>query len=277
MKNRDWLSKALPVLLAVSGPVLATAGCVPQLNDPDYGPLTSTFAVSDYFAPSGFMGDGANPGYLTVDFNESHCKKRPDGARGHCYTFTYYMDPNNVNPWAGAFWVYPTNSWGARPGYAIDSTKFQQVRFYAAVDMPTPITKGGNASYFNGLAGGINANGFYMKTNDAGVVTQMEHDDVIKAGTSVKIGTELGADFKQIHIPLDGQTPATELIGAFAWSMDFPADSCTCSIPGVKVLECTSATDANGNPTPGKVNCPNPVTIHIDDIVWDTNPPPATP
>jgi hypothetical protein len=278
MKNRDWLSKAL-LLMAVGGNVLATAGCVPQLNDPDYGPLTSTFAVSDYFAPSGFMGDGANPGYLTVDFDEAHCKQpRPAGHQGRCYTFTYYMDPKDSNPWAGVYWVYPTNSWGARPGYAIDSTKFHQVRFSAAVEVPTPNTKGGNPSLFNGLTGGIFANGFYTKKTDAGVVTQMEHDDVIKAGTSVTIGKELGSDWKQINIPLVNQDPATELIGAFAWSMDFPSDSCTCSIPGIKVLSCTSGMDPDGNPIPiGTVNCPTPVTVHIDDIVWDTNPPPATP
>src|SRR4051812_23912395 len=119
MKNRDWLSKALLGIASLALPLM-TAGCVPQLDDPDYGPLTSTFAVSDIFSPSGFMGDGANPGYLTVDFHQENCKQpRPVGAQGNCYTFTYYMDPKANLNWAGVYWVFPTNSWGARPGYNI--------------------------------------------------------------------------------------------------------------------------------------------------------------
>ena len=270
MKNRAWLLKVLFVL-AVAAPPIAAAGCVPQLNDPDYGPLTSTFAVSDIFSPSGFMGDGANPGYLTVDFDQSHCKQpRPVGARGNCYTFTYFMDPTGNLFWAGVYWVYPTNSWGSRPGYQIQSANFQQVRFSAALDMPTPATtKGGGTSFFNGIAGGIDGRGFYDRTNDAGVVTNVEHDDTINEKDIFAIGTDIGPDFKQFHLPLAGQPTATELIGAFAWSMDFPSDSCTCSVNVSSPAECVDMG--------GKLNCPQPVTIHIDDIVWDTNPPPATP
>jgi hypothetical protein len=264
MKNRDWLSKALFVL-AIAAPALGALGCAPRLDDPDLGPLTSTFAVSDIFSPSGFMGDGENPGYLTVDFEEAHCKQpRPPGAQGRCYSFLYYADPTSNRFWAGAYWVYPTNSWGVRPGYRIDSSKFQQVRFWAAVDMPTPITKnGGGNTFFNGIAGGIDAAMFYGP---------LEHDDKIKEKDVFQIGTDITSEYKQFHLPLAGQPQADELIGAFAWSLDFPNDSCTCSVPGKPAGDCN---DDNGNP--GQVNCPSPVRIYIDDIVWDTNPPPATP
>jgi hypothetical protein len=259
MKNRDWLLKALFRMAVVALP-LAAAGCLPSLNDPDYGPLTSTFVVSDIFSPSGFMGDGANPGYLTVDFQESHCKQpRPAGHQGRCYSFTYYADPTGNMFWAGVYWVFPTNSWGSRPGYVIDSTKFQQVRFYAAIEMPTPSTKsGGGDTFFNGIAGGIDGKGFYGPS---------EHDDKISEKDIFQIGTDIGPEFKQLHLPLVNQPAATELIGAFAWSIDFPSDSCTCSVAVSSPVECTSSG--------GKLNCPTPIKVFLDDIVWDTAPAPT--
>jgi hypothetical protein len=269
MKNRDWLLKALSGLAVVALP-FAAVGCSPSLNDPDYGPLTSTFPVSDIFSPSGFMGDGANPGYLTVDFDESHCKQpRPLRAMGRCYTFTYFADPKPDMPWAGAYWVFPTNSWGSRPGYAIDGSKFQQVRFSAALDMPTPPTKNvGGTPLFNGVAGGIDGQGFYGPACDNIDQHGCTHSDTIKVVKSFHIGTEIGSDFQQFHMPLAGMT-ANELVGAFAWSMDFPNDSCTCSVPVSSPAVCS----AMG----GQRTCPSPVIVHIDDIVWDTAPPPPTP
>jgi hypothetical protein len=266
MEARDWFRIALVGFASIALP-LGAAGCVPTLNDPPALPLTSTFAVSDIFSPSGFMGDGANPGYLTVDFD--HCKEpRPAGAQGRCYTFTYYADGTKKLYWAGVFWVFPTNSWGARPGYAIDSARFQQVRFYAALEMPTPITKdGGGNTYLNGIAGKINGGGFYGDPCTSINQNGCEHQDKIRAEEVFQIGTDVGPDYKQFRIPLAGQPVAEELIGAFAWSMDFPNDSCSCSVAGVPAAQCTDMG--------GKVNCPTPVKIYIDDIVWDTAPLPT--
>ncbi len=239
---------------------LTIAACLPSLNDPDYGPLNETFAVSDFFSPSGFMGDGAKQGFLSVDFREEFCKQpRPTGARGRCYSFTYYMDGSSNMMWGGVYWVYPTNSWGARPGYMLDSARFKQVSFYAAVEMPTPSTKsGGGDCFFNGIAGGIDAKGFYGPT---------EHDDKIRAQEVYQVGTDIGPDYKQFHVSLANQPAAAELVGAFAWSIDFPSDSCTCTVAGALPLECTSMG--------GVLSCPKPVKIYLDDVVWDTAPPPT--
>jgi hypothetical protein len=302
MKHFDSLLKATLGIALCALPLGAT-GCLPSLNDPDYGPLNSQFPVSDIFSPSGFMGDGAKPGYLTVDFEESHCKQpRPAGHQGRCYTFTYYMDPTAKLMWAGAYWVFPTNSWGVRPGYAFDATKFQQVRFYAAVETPAPGTMntGGNI-FLNSIAGGIKGGGFYGPpcptinhyTTDAkfnemgqldpnGTITKnvaCEHDDGFRAEEDFTIGKDVGPDYKQFHIPVanaianatDPMTGAPkipdELIGAFAWSMAFPNDSCICSIHVDSNAECVD--------TGGVLTCPQPVKIYLDDIVWDTAPPPT--
>jgi hypothetical protein len=270
MKYRDSLLKATLGFALCALPLAAT-GCLPSLNDPDYGPLTSQFVVSDIFSPSGFMGDGATPGYMTVDFDVAHCKQpRPPGAQGYCYSFTYFMDPTHNLDWAGAYWVFPTNSWGAYPGYAIQSQNFQQVRFWAAIDMPTPATAaGGGTTFFNGIAGGIDGNGFYGPncTNGPRDFSRCTHVDKVRAQEVYEIGKDIGPDFKQFHISLAGQPATDELVGAFAWSMNFPSDSCTCSIPGLSRNECLAMN--------GTTNCATPVKVYIDDIVWDTAPPPT--
>jgi hypothetical protein len=77
------------------------------------GPIVGPFVVSNFYTPSGFMGDGAVPNRLTVDINRNCREPRPPGAQGDCYRFTYR--PGDVK-WAGAFWVAPANNWGTEPG-----------------------------------------------------------------------------------------------------------------------------------------------------------------
>ncbi len=114
------------------------------------GPLDGPFVVSDHFTPSGFMGDGAIPGRLTVGINQNCKKPRPAGAQGDCYHFLYKV--GDVK-WAGAYWVYPSNSWGTVPGRNVvgpndlgpnpdgsgEMRGYHYVRFYAAIDpLPMP-------------------------------------------------------------------------------------------------------------------------------------------
>ena len=304
--KHHWLLKTT-LRMALGMLPLAAAGCLPSLNDPDFGPLTSTFAVSDIFSPSGFMGDGAKPGYLTVDFQEANCKQpRPAGAQGRCYSFTYFMDPTSNNPWAGVYWVFPTNSWGVRPGYAFQAANFKQVRFYAAVEMPPQNTMNmGTTINLNSIAGGIKGNGFYGPTcptvNDHTVVAKVnemgqldpngmftanvpcEHDDGFRAENDFPIPAAVTSEYKQFHVDLTTAIAAAtdpitgaprlpdEIVGAFAWSLAFPNDSCVCSkqLPDGNNSHCLDMG--------GTLNCPQPVKIYLDDIVWDTTAPPPTP
>ena len=100
---------AAALLLALP---LAACGPKDEAERAQSGPIKGAFLVSNFFTPSGLMGDGAVPDRVTVDINE-HCKERPPGAQGDCYRFTYI--PAEVH-WAGAFWVYPANNWGATRG-----------------------------------------------------------------------------------------------------------------------------------------------------------------
>jgi hypothetical protein len=276
----------------------AATGCLPSISDLDSGPLTKTFALSDYYTPSGYMGDGANFGSLVGQTNAG-CKPRPAGARGNCYVFTYYPNHTDSEPWAGVFWVFPANNWGSSYGHAIDSTRFKQVRFYAAIEGPTPYTVGGSVPNLKLIAGTINdPNGTYTQDGN------LQHIDGIGVTTSKKVGSEVTTELKQFHMPIDesarqhlcnlgppysdncatvmdanGQpvldptngSPilyANDLIGGFAWALPYPRDSVQCA---------DGTTDCRGqNKTSQFVN-PKPVKIYFDDIVWDTEPAPATP
>jgi hypothetical protein len=296
---------AWPVGLAAAA--LTAAGCLPSIGDLDNGPLTSTFAVSDVFSPSGYMGDGEFFGNLVGSTNEG-CKERPPGARGNCYAFTYYPNHMDLDPWAGVFWVFPSNSWGSTSGHAIDISKFQQISFWAAVDGPTPFTVGGNPVQFVGQAGGIDPKG--------GFVTKGEVDyvDGVHTSNSWDVNAPMNGingTMQQFHVPISafdkafgcqdpsgrnpdgtpsmkapnckptaaavamGLTPeqahamvmeeATFLIGAFAWAMHYPIDAPTCA---------DGTTACHMDQHSSQFVNPGPVHIYIDDLVWDTAPPP---
>src|ERR1700736_3021317 len=133
---RQGLRLAWPLRLAALA--LTVAGCLPSISDLDHGPLNSTFAVSDFFSPSGYMGDGEFFGKMIGTTNEGCKQPRPPGARGNCYSFTYQPNDIDVDPWAGVFWVFPANSWGSTSGHAIDIAQFKQISFWAAIEGPTP-------------------------------------------------------------------------------------------------------------------------------------------
>jgi len=280
MRNSLGRSK-LPNVGTLLVLAFASVGCMPQLNDPDRGPLTQTFAVSDYFSPSGFMGDGEQLGLVTMEVNQG-CKDRPPGARGNCYHFRYYMDVSHNLHWAGVYWVFPSNSWGSRPGYAFRGSNFKQVHFYASIESPSPNTKmGGGTSFFNGIVGQINGNGFYgtqcTPAQEAVRAMGCEYEDKIGGENSYAIGTDItgGPLQKFTLIPSDITTgmDADELIGGFAWSIDFPSDSCVC--PGITLAAGESVLDCASKG--GTLTCPNPIDVYLDDIIWDTTPPPAPP
>jgi hypothetical protein len=311
------LRLAWPLRLAAL--VMLTAGCLPSISDLDTGPLNSTFAVSDFFAPSGYMGDGKFFGRLSGTPNVG-CKPNGSLHRGSCYAFTYY--PNNVDedPWAGVFWVFPSNSWGATSGHAIDVAKFKQISFWAAVDGPKPYLDDDQMVPFSGQAGGIDPKGRYA--HDGG----KDYVDGVNTGTSSwLVGDPAGvtSEMKQFHIPLtdfqkaagcqdpfpDPKMPtvpnpskaincqpsaaarqmglsaeqahamlldeATYLIGAFAWAVHYPRNAVAGCVPAVDPNTNMPIADCRkGVHTSLYVN-PPPVHIYLDDIVWDTQDPPA--
>jgi hypothetical protein len=227
-----------PVAIILTALLVGSSGCLPSIDNLDDGPLDSTFAVTDVFTPSGFMGDGATFAHLYMDVNKNCQTPRPANARGYCYKFTYYKDttPTGVS-WAGVFWVFPANNWGTRKGHAMDTTRFHQLRYSASVQYPEPLPE------FAGMGlKGVQPNFFYGK------IMGFENTDAVGGTVFPQISDQLAP--YSILFP-DGQlTSANDsLIGGFGWSIEFPSWADPAS----------------------------PLIIHVDDIVWDTAAPPAPP
>ena len=183
-----------PAMPPPDGSSAPDAGGAPDA--PQAGPQALPMTVSDYFAPSGFMGDGGeSPTALVVQL--MNCKQpRPSTAAGDCYHVTY--TPATLN-WAGVYWQYPENNWGAMPGKQVEAGA-TKVTFYAAGKT------GGEKLQF--LAGG---------EDDA----NLPHHDGFKATTMITLTTTL----TQYQIDLSGGTYDTGVLGAFAWTFAEPQGS----------------------------------------------------
>ncbi len=162
------------------------------------------FAVSQYFSPTGGMGDAASVGHLEL-LDKTDCKTRPAGAVGSCYAFEYV--PGELL-WAGIYWQYPEANWGATAGLPVHGDKFSKVTFQAAV------ATGQEQIKF--VIGGIGID------PPAGVPTY-EHTDQMKLEMTLTVTSDWQTF--EMTVPkqsADGTTPITELLGAFAWYANYP-------------------------------------------------------
>ena len=185
------------------GAVGAVSGCgsdktASNLTDsgtPVATPAPLPLTVSDVFAPSGYMGDGATPGAIQVD--TTACKTpRPAAALGDCYKVTYTL---GTLGWAGVYWQYPANNWGASPGKQI-AAGATKVAFYAAG------AAGGELLQF--LAGGENDG--TLPYHDAFKVTQNQ---------------TLTTSLAPYTVDLTGHAYDTGVLGGFAWIATAPLGS----------------------------------------------------
>lgn len=157
------------------------------------------FAVSDQFTASGFMGDGAMPGVVTLHIDDAACLPRPPGALGSCYAFVYTAPAAGGLGWAGVVWQAPVDNWGQFPGKPI-APGATQVTFQAATDT------GALAVDFR--AGGL------MGGADPVTGVPYPHGDTFAADATVTPATALGA----AQVPFPAATSYDRVLGGFAWS-----------------------------------------------------------
>jgi len=156
------------------------------------------FVVDTVFVSSGFMGDGAMAGTITMtpaktgDSTDCNGKRASSTASGSCHVVVYAPPASGGMGWGGVYWQYPANNWGMKPGYAIPAGA-KKVTFQAKG------AKGGEKVTF--LAGGI---------IDAG----KPYTDSVKATAMVV----LTADWAPYTIDLSGQS-YTQVLGGFGWTM----------------------------------------------------------
>jgi hypothetical protein len=244
---------------------LAIVACGPpaEADRTKSGPIVGPFVVSDFFTPSGLMGDGEIPGRVSEGIDENCKMPRPPGAQGDCYHFLWRADQDKPEPldahWMGAYWVYPSNSWGTVPGRALQPPLdlgpdgkggelhgYKRVRFWAAVDvLPNPPI----LRYF---VGGINGPSAKppQPYSDQGCQI-FAGDDTTDPPTPRTVSCDVGVfmvgnpqdltlttTWQQFSLDISNWG-LTSLIGAFGFSM-------------------------NDTENPSHV-----VSLYIDDVVWD--------
>jgi hypothetical protein len=101
--------------------VVLVGACGPTASPAFTGPLPVPFNVSDYFAPTGYEGDGANIEDVTlVTMVNDACPTRSPTPTGDCYSVTYRVGALDATQgFAGVLWQYPANNFGAYPGHAV--------------------------------------------------------------------------------------------------------------------------------------------------------------
>jgi len=226
-------SLSLSSVLTLCVPLLFAA-CAPKAGQPRLPPA-GAFTVSDYFAASGAMADGngmSSPGMIvTTQYTGSKCgdKQRAAGARGSCYVFDYVPGPNLF---AGVYFQYPANNWGAQPGLPVHSDKFNQLSFKFAVG-------DNNQTMLSFAIGGI---GYPMHT-DADIAMGITNSDQFTTSVTPDATPDGNWQAKTIRIQPAELPNITNIIGAFAWYASYPVGS-----------------DYNTLP---------PTTVYIDDLVYE--------
>ena len=160
--------------------------------------VTLPLAVSSVFVPSGYMGDGSTAGAVammplkTTDPQDCGGDRSP-AAIGTCYTVTY-TPVSGGQGWAGVYWQYPANNWGAQGGLGIPAGATE-------VSIWAKGAAGGESLTL--VAGGIETTG-------------MAHEDTFKANSTATLTTS----WAQYTITL----PSTygPVLGGFAWSVAAP-------------------------------------------------------
>jgi hypothetical protein len=211
-----------------AGTSLLALACAPKAAEKK-APPEGPFALSDYYAPSGAMGDGATPGNLVIG-TQATCKDRPSGARGYCYSFQYvasnpYTTPisksTGVCNWAGLFFQYPDNNWGTEPGLPIPTGKLTKVTFQVAVGAGTELMTfqmGGVGLPPLPDGGPPPPPGTACPPAETPVPPNY---DTLSAITMQNVGTE----WQKMELPLTMRDPSatpaatTNLIGALSWGI----------------------------------------------------------
>jgi hypothetical protein len=167
-------------------------------STPPSTPITLPVTVSDHFLPTGGMGDAVVAGAVTLATDPAACAGEPAAAtKGTCYTVTYHPQPIVApapSTWAGFYWQYPANNWGAMPPQII-ATGAKDISFYA---------KGmaGNES-ITFEAGGI--------TNT--ISTATPYTDSFNVTQTFKLTTT----WTKYTLPMTGLAYGGGVLGGFAW------------------------------------------------------------
>jgi len=184
------------------------AACTPDPSPAFTAPLPVPFTVSDYFAPTGYEGDGANVEDVTlVTMVTEICPTRSPTPLGDCYSITYRDGAFDATQgFAAVVWQYPGNNFGAYAGHAV-----------------SPGAKA-VTGWIRGAAGGEKVTLQVGGTNDP---TQAYQDSLTVQSSPITLTT----DWQSFSIPL----PSTysQVLSAFGWVVKAPVPGTPGAPPSV--------------------------------------------
>ena len=216
--------------------------------------------VDGFYAASGFFGDSGD-----IAVTEA-CPVRGGGGAGACRTWSY---ARGAMGFAGAFWQYPENNFGALPGFPMPrgATRISFSAWGAAGGEVVKFLAG-----FAPDASGAR-DGFARETRDITLTTTPTEYTISLVG--VRYALVAGAFGWVAGLP-DGAGPLTFYLDDVRWER-IPED--LSSVPG-----CMDADASNHNPgaTMDDGSCLYPVTFEVDmtcpdpagafSTVWVTGP-----
>ncbi|MBS2024963.1 MAG: hypothetical protein JST92_21400 [Deltaproteobacteria bacterium] len=223
---------------------LAIAALVSCGDGAGSGTTTATLplAIDDYFAASGYFGDGATPGAIS---DSPGCTQRAGSHRGVCHLFTW-TPITPATSFAGVYWQYPANNWGtdATPGRTMPQGA-KSISFWAWGK-----SGGEQLQFFAGLQPN---DGFKVQTNT-----------ILLNTTPTQYTINLAKVTYATVISGFGWAAGAQGTGPIVFSVDdivWSADAATGSQPG-----CTDPNAANYNAaaTTDDGSCTYNVTFQVD-------------
>jgi hypothetical protein len=173
--------------------------CMVACNNSNGGGVSSasdSLSVFENFIPSGWMGDGEDPGRQWLDLDESSTSN--PHSTPSCVKVSYRS--GGTQGWAGIYWQNVPNNWCRSPGADFSQRGFTRISFWAKGE------NGGEVVEFK--AGGIRncaAGGDYSDSFETGV-RRITLDTV----------------WRQYSFDLSGKN-LNSVIGGFCWSAPAPA------------------------------------------------------
>jgi hypothetical protein len=178
---------ALGVLVPVIITLAAQSAQTTKKAGPDEAkplPVRAPFNMSNYFFPSGWMGNFEEKGRKLLEVNTAFKgKPRQGSSNGLCIKITY-----KGSTWVGIYWQSPDGNWGDKPGRTV--TGANRVTFWAAGDQGNEVVE--------------------FKSGGSGIGSKYQDTFEVTTGR-----LSLERDWKHYEISLANQQ-LSNVIGAFA-------------------------------------------------------------
>lgn len=167
------------------------------------GAIALPAVVSDNFLMTGGMGDAVVAGSVTASTDAAACAGEPAAANvGACYAITYQPQPLKAgapSTWAGFFWQYPANNWGATQPRLI-AAGAKAITFYA-----------------KGEAGGER-----LTFKAGGIVNTPSPATPFSDSFTIMNTVTLTKTWTKYSLPMTGVTYGSGVLGAFGWVSEVP-------------------------------------------------------